>query len=130
MAAIEKFHATVSEEASGVIRGKIPAGLTKALRAESGSVIEFEVQGRLIIGGKVLNSKEAARYKAERAPAPAPKPKAVAAKKKKAPVEAPAPKAKTKKKAIAPKSNKRKTEVEYEDPTPKKKKKKISFRKR
>lgn len=137
MAAIEKFRATVSQEASGVVRGKIPAGLTKALRAEDGSVIEFEVQGRLIIGGKVLNSKEAARYKSERAAAPVPSKKTAAAvktvKKKTAPVEEPAPKTKSKKKVIAQKASKRKTKVEYEEPAEvsrPKKKKKISFRKK
>lgn len=149
--AIEKHYATVSQEGEdGPIRGKIPTGLGRALRAESGSMIEFETQGRFIIGGKVLTQKEADRVRSEsRAKAPAPakakakapavktkskvKASAPVAKTKRSTVPTPAPKQKTKQAATTAKSNKRKTAVTYEEPAKKAgtpKKKKISFGKK
>lgn len=149
--AIEKHYATVSQEGeAGPIRGKIPTGLTRALRCNSGDMIEFETQGRFIIGGKVLTQKEASKIREPRevkAPAkskakvtvPTAKSKSKVkasvpvAKSKKSTVSTPAPKGKVKQTAPAAKTNKRKTKVAYEEPARKTApggKKKISFGKK
>jgi len=143
--AIVKYYATVSQEGeTGPIRGKIPTGLVRDLRADSGDMIEFEVQGRMIVGGKVLTEKEANRVRNDRASEVTVVKKT--ATKAKAKVKASTAPAKTKSKVVektktktkaktAPaktKGNKRKTRVDYEEPAavrrPKKKKGGLSFK--
>lgn len=130
---IVKHYATVSQEGEdGPIRGKIPTGLGREMGVVSGSVIEFETQGKVIIGGRVLTQKEAARLRGAPAEDTIRKPRAVAKKvvaekpvKKKKVAPAPVP---AKKKPVA---SKRRTTVEYEEPAvPVKKKKKVSFAKK
>lgn len=60
------FHATVNEESiHKVKRAKLPSGLIVMLGANKGDVIEFEVTGRQITGGRVLTGKAATEAKAQ-----------------------------------------------------------------
>ena len=113
------------EGSSGSVRGKIPAGLIKAINAQEGQGIEFMVHGTTLVGAKVLTAKELRIAQKEKA-AEAPEPKAKATKPKtvgKPTVKASAP-AKVikggKKPKPAVKPSKRRTEVEYEAPKVKK----------
>lgn len=58
--ATKTFSATINEEgASAVKRGKIPSGLINALGGEKGNMIQFEVTGKFITGGRILRGREA-----------------------------------------------------------------------
>jgi len=55
-----KFHATINEEgASNTKRGKIPSGLINALGGKKGDMIEFEVTGKVMTGGRIIRGREA-----------------------------------------------------------------------
>lgn len=122
------FLANIKREGeAGSIRGKIPAGLIKAIGAKEGQGIEFLVHGTTLVGATVLSSKEfKAAQKVKDAEAPV----------KKAPVKRSVEKSEKKGKKVAPiektgkkpkpvtKPSKRRTEVEYEEPKKLKKGKK------
>jgi hypothetical protein len=140
-----KFYTHVKREGSqGATRGKVPVALCTAVGAGDGDIIEWEVQGGVIVGGHTLSKSERKEYladqkeearerqkartpakKARKESAPS-KPKVkgkvksdkavVKSKKgKKSRDEEPTPKKKGK-------TSKRRTEVEYEsEPRPKKK---------
>lgn len=122
---IVTFLAMIAREGSaGSVRGKIPAGLVKAINAQEGDGVQFEVHGTTLVGAKVLRGKElrmAVKEKAnerKEAAASAPVKKAPAKVVKPTPKATPAPPArKAKSVAKAPvKPSNRKTEVEYEAP--------------
>lgn len=140
---VQKFTATLNKEGStGSIRGKIPASLVNALGGQDGDVMEFETNGRTIVGGRIITGKEAKALRsagrttfasAVQAPAKAKSPKVKQAVKKAAGngkgrsvVSLPVPKAKAKApvkaKAAPAKSNKRKTSVKITPPASKAKK--------
>jgi antitoxin component of MazEF toxin-antitoxin module len=64
--AIQTFTASLSVEKSGSIRGKIPAQLVTALGASSGDVLEFQVNGKVLVGGRVLKGKDADKARQSR----------------------------------------------------------------
>lgn len=63
--AINKFTATLNREGStGSVRGKIPATLVSAMGGDDGDVIEFEVNGKTLVGGRIIRGKEAQKLRA------------------------------------------------------------------
>lgn len=140
-----KFTATLNEEGStGSTRGKIPATMINQMGGADGDVIEFEVQGKYIVGGRIIKGKEAQKLRSTRQmfSGGSAKPKAKAekpakkAKKGKKQVQLatkakPAKKAKKQVKSKAQgngKVSKRKTSVQYSKSTKKAKKGKKSNR--
>lgn len=140
--AIQTFTANLSKEGStGSTRGKIPATLISAMGGEDGDVMEFQVNGKTLVGGRIIRGKEAQRLRASRqnfgqaapsAPrkkvAPkitvaAPKPKANGGSAKKVVVTAPVRKTQAKAPVkVAPpaaKSSNRKTSVKVAPPAAK-----------
>lgn len=134
MAKKTTFLATIQREGSaGSVRGKIPAGLVKAIGAKEGDVVEFSVHGTTLVGAQVLTGKDArmaVKEKAAERPAPRSTAKPVA----KGKVGKSTPKASApvvsrkagKKVKPAVKGSKRRTEVEYEAPPLKRKGKKFA----
>lgn len=117
------YHATVRQEGeNGSIRAKLPVGLIRDIGAKDGSVVEFEVKGKSIVGTRLLTAAEVRKYNSAPTNKTAPAKKAAPAKPK-----AKAVPAKAKKKAPA-----RRTKVEYEVPDAPvhKKKKKLVFRRK
>lgn len=111
------------EGTAGSVRGKIPAGLIKAIGAQEGQGIEFMVHGNTLVGAKVLTAKEfkmAQREKASEAPAKKVAPKATKPKSVGKSTQKPAKPVRTATASRTPKKvakpSKRKTEVEYEAP--------------
>lgn len=103
MAKIETFTANLTREGStGSVRGKVPATLISAMGGNDGDVIEFQLNGKTLVGGRIITGKEARGLRSQgrknfgsSAPAPVAKAKAVAA---------PASKAKATGKAVAKKA--------------------------
>jgi antitoxin component of MazEF toxin-antitoxin module len=118
--AVLTFISVIKREGeAGSIRGKIPAGLVKALNVNEGDGIEFQVRGTTLVGANVLQGKAlrlALKEKAAEAPASkSSKPKSVAKATPKASTPAPVKKGGKKPKPVQ-KGSKRKTEVAYEAP--------------
>ena len=121
MAKIQRFTANLSMEGStGSVRGKIPATLVSALGGGDGDVMEFEVNGKSIVGGGIITGREAQKIRASRqdfgrAPrtqaVPVPKKKSGNGAGKKVVGKVAPPKAKGKIAIPQPKTNKRKTVV-------------------
>lgn len=127
---IERFYTHVKQEGdAGATRGKVSVAMCTALGAGNDDVIEFEVNGGVIVGGHVLSKSEKREYLREQGASKrsAPVKKKVGKVKKSKPVvkssedEAPRKKGKSKGKKLA-KPSKRKTKVSFEsEPRPKKK---------
>lgn len=142
MAKIETFTANLTKEGStGSVRGKVPATLISAMGGGDGDVIEFQLNGKTLVGGRIITGKEARSLRSQGrqnfgSAAPVAKKTAVAAPKAKAngravakPVVA-APKAKAKAKVapVAVKPSKNKTSVAVGKATAKGQGKKVSPR--
>jgi hypothetical protein len=66
MAKIESFTANLSREGStGSVRGKIPATLISAMGGDDGDVIEFQINGKTLVGGRIISGKEARAIRSE-----------------------------------------------------------------
>lgn len=60
------FSASINEEgASNVKRGKIPSGLINAMGGQKGDMLQFEVTGKFITGGRILKGKAADEARAQ-----------------------------------------------------------------
>lgn len=130
------FLAGIAREGEGgSVRGKIPAGLIKAINAKEGEAIEFKVHGTTLVGATILSKGEfRARQKERQSEAKQRQSdvkqatSSLKAKKKAKPVVKPVRRssspppvkrsAKPVKKVVKP--SKRRTEVEYEAPRIKK----------
>lgn len=65
--AIQKFTSNLTMEGStGSVRGKVPASLIRAMGGGHGDVIEFEVNGKHLVGGRIISGKEAQRIRSVR----------------------------------------------------------------
>lgn len=108
------------EGESGSIRGKIPAGLIKAINASEGCGVQFMVHGTTLVGAKVLSkkeTKEALKEKASEAPVKKTSvSKGKVGKAVKKTTAAPPVKKGHKKPKPLKKGSKRRTEVEYDEP--------------
>lgn len=128
------FIAMIAREgSSGSVRGKIPAGLVKAIDAKEGDGVEFQVHGSTLVGAQVLTGRalrDALKEKKAEAAAAKPAPakrkvapaktvsKQVGRKVRKVTSEDDTPvraKKVTKKPLPAKKAVKRRTRVEYEE---------------
>lgn len=61
------------EGSSGSVRAKVPAGLVKAINADEGDAIEFQVRGTSLVGASLLTGKAlriALKERAAEAPTP------------------------------------------------------------
>jgi hypothetical protein len=111
MAQTNKYHATIGAEgANEILRGKIPSPLIQQMGGNKGDMIEFEVTGKMITGGRVIRGRDADRIRANRAAAPVGKQNTSKTVKK----VAPAKKAQPKVTAKVAKAPVRKTSVAYD----------------
>ena len=70
---IERFYTAIKQEGErGAIRGKISAAMAVALGAGDGDIIEWEVQGGVVVGGQTLSKADRREYLRENARAKAP----------------------------------------------------------
>lgn len=66
MPKIETYTANLSREGStGSVRGKIPATLISAMGGDDGDVFEFQVNGKTLVGGRIITGKEARSLRAQ-----------------------------------------------------------------
>lgn len=145
MPKIETYTANLSREGStGSVRGKIPATLISAMGGDDGDVFEFQVNGKTLVGGRIITGKEARDLRKQGrqnfGPVVASKPAAVkpavpkvSAKSAKRPVVKQTPVARVKKPAVkvqtpAVKSSKNKTSVAISKPATKGRKSKVTPR--